>query len=164
MHLISAPPRPDQLLTDAPGRRQALRRVFGRDGLLWPALLAPLAVAVILRALSGPVVDPDYWWHLATGRWMLAHGTAPTSDPFSYTHGGQNWYAHEWLAELVFALLDKVAGYAAVLLLTAAVTGCAVWLLWRTAVYYGAGRRTAFAATALGGAYLVNYLEVRPQV
>src|SRR5438552_3373985 len=87
-------------------------RLVGPDGLLLFALV-PLVTAGFVRLLSGPVIDPDYWWHLATGRWMLEHGRIPFHDPFSYTHAGQTWYAHEWLAELGFAVADRVAGYAA---------------------------------------------------
>lgn len=29
--------------------------------------------------------DPDFWWHLKTGEYIVQTGTIPTTDPFSYT-------------------------------------------------------------------------------
>ncbi|HTU42895.1 MAG TPA: hypothetical protein VMF10_14400, partial [Candidatus Aquilonibacter sp.] len=33
--------------------------------------------------------DPDLWWHLATGRFIVQHGAVPHADPFSYTSAGK---------------------------------------------------------------------------
>jgi hypothetical protein len=38
--------------------------------------------------------DGDTNWHIATGRWILAHGAVPATDPFSYTAAGQSWVTH----------------------------------------------------------------------
>lgn len=46
--------------------------------------------------------DPDIWWHLKTGEYILANHAVPTSDPFSFTCYGQPWVAHEWLSEVIF--------------------------------------------------------------
>src|ERR1044071_5644501 len=48
--------------------------------------------------------DGDTWWHLAAGRWMLAHQAVPAHDLFSFSFAGQPWTAHEWLAEVLMAL------------------------------------------------------------
>src|SRR5260221_160288 len=84
---------------------------------------------------------------IATGRWMLGHGRVPFSDPFSYTHGGQTWYAHEWLSELVLGIVDRVAGYVGGIILTALLVAVGAWLLARAARYYG--------STALGALLLI---------
>ena len=47
--------------------------------------------------------DGDVSWHVAAGRWMLAHHAIPTTDPFSFTANGQPWVAMEWLADLIYA-------------------------------------------------------------
>jgi hypothetical protein len=142
----------------------AFGRVLGAQGLLWPLLAPAFVVVALLRRLCSGDVDPDYWWHLATGRWMLDHGSIPTSDPFSFTHLGQSWYAHEWLGEWLIALADRAGGYALNIAITALILGAGCWLLWRTARGYGAARRTA--AFALLGAVLftAETVAVRPQV
>jgi hypothetical protein len=45
--------------------------------------------------------DPDVWWHLATGRFIVEHHALPTTDPFSFTLTGAPWRAVDWLAELI---------------------------------------------------------------
>jgi len=49
--------------------------------LILVALYAIPAVAVMK-----PIIDPDIWWHLQTGRWIIEHGAVPQTDPFS-TYG-----------------------------------------------------------------------------
>lgn len=149
----------------------ALRRTLvaaaplcGSRAPLWIAAVPAVAfvAAALQLGLSG--VDPDYWWHLTTGRWMLAHGHVPTTDPFSFTHGGQNWYAHEWLSELVLALADKIAGYAGGIVLTAAIVAAGGWLLARAARYYGATPLEAFLLLCGGSFFILPNIAVRPQV
>lgn len=118
----------------------------------------------MLRTLSSHAVDPDYWWHLAAGRWMLDHGRVPGVDPFSITHGGQRWMAHEWLAELTFAVADRLGGYALVLALTVLILGAGCTALWQAARLYGATRRSATAGVAIAFFYIAVALAVRPQV
>src|SRR6185312_3889746 len=142
----------------------AVRRLFGAQGLLWPAFTAAFVAAALLQILCSKAVDPDYWWHLAAGRWMLDHGRIATVDPFSFTHGGQNWVAHEWLGELLLALGDRVGGYAFNILLTTAILGAGLFLLWRAARLLGASRRTATVAVATCVFYLAVEVAIRPQV
>ena len=57
----------------------------------------------------GPVVDPDIWWHLRTGQWIVDHGQMPATDPFSAYGAGKPWVAYSWLFEiLVYALFTKL--------------------------------------------------------
>jgi len=142
----------------------SLQLVFGSKGLLWLALLPVLTVGAIARSLAVGAVDPDYWWHLTTGRWMLDHGRIPTTDPFSFTHAGQQWYAHEWLAELMLAVTNHVAGYAGNIVLTAAIATAGAWVLWRSARYYGVDLREATLLIAGSGVFIAKFFAVRPQV
>ncbi len=142
----------------------ALGRLFGAQGLLWPLATPALVAVALLQRLCGAEIDLDYWWHLATGRWMLDHGRVPAVDPFSFTHFGQSWYAHEWLGELIFALADKIGGYALNIALTALVLGGGFYLLWRAARLYGASRRSAAVAVAAAVLFTLQTVAVRPQV
>jgi hypothetical protein len=56
-----------------------------------------------------PVVDPDIWWHLRTGQWIVDHAQVPATDPFSAYGDGKPWIAYSWLFEiLVYALFTKL--------------------------------------------------------
>ncbi|MCU1282609.1 MAG: hypothetical protein JWM53_6155 [bacterium] len=60
------------------------------------AVAALLAVTYVVR-----LSDPDPWWHLATGRWIVEHHAIPRLDPFSFTVAGAPWRAVDWAADLL---------------------------------------------------------------
>lgn len=81
-------------------------------------LLVPAVGAARFR-----IQDPDIWWHLAQGKWILEQRAVPWQDPFSYT--GQIWIAYSWLPEIGFYGLASVAGLRALRWLQA-LGACAV--------------------------------------
>ncbi len=65
--------------------------------------------AIIPILASIPVRDPDVWWHLATGKWILEHGRVPTLEPFSLAGDGRPWVAYSWLYEvLIYGLYERL--------------------------------------------------------
>ena len=55
--------------------------------------------------------DPDTFWHIQTGQWILDHWQVPTVDFFSYTAAGRPWISTEWLSEIVFAIAFNIGGW-----------------------------------------------------
>src|SRR5437870_7774023 len=97
-----------------------------------------LLFTAIFSLAAVPPLDPDLWWHLANGRLMLATGSIPHVDLYSFSAAGHPWVMHEWLADLAMYLLYRVGGlpwlvaaYAGVV--TAAAI-CLYLLLRRTAL------------------------------
>ena len=82
------------------------------------AALLPLSLFVLA---AQPQTDPDLWWHLRTGQWILENRAIPHSDPFSFTMLGTHWVAHEWLADIGLYLLYQAGGLTALALSTALV-------------------------------------------
>jgi hypothetical protein len=64
-------------------------------------LVAMYSFPVILCLRMAVVNDPDVWWHLRSGEWILQHGTVPQTDPFSSLGAGKPWVAYSWLFELL---------------------------------------------------------------
>lgn len=75
-----------------------------------------MLLGVFRLVLAIPIFDPDLWWHLRTGDWMLANGRLPRVDFYSSTVTGRPWMAHEWLAELLLAGGWRLAGMEAMAL------------------------------------------------
>lgn len=73
-------------------------------------LLAGLVTLGIGLNTQSVLKDPDTYWHVAVGRWILQHRTIPTSDPFSHSMPGIAWTAHEWGSELVMSTAFDVGG------------------------------------------------------
>lgn len=57
-----------------------------------------------------PIDDPDIWWHLRTGQWIVAHGHVPIEDPFSIYGAGKPWVAYSWLFEILVYGLHRHFG------------------------------------------------------
>lgn len=64
------------------------------------------------------ITDPDYFWHLRTGQYLLEHGVLPAGDIFSYTYAGQPWVLHEWLFEVMLAGIHALIGEFGVKIMT----------------------------------------------
>jgi hypothetical protein len=90
-----------------------------------------IALLIALLALSArETVDPDLWWHLATGRHIVETGAIPRHDLFSYTVPDHEWITHEWLAQVLMVGLYSLGGLPALLLATCAVVTLAFALLY----------------------------------
>jgi hypothetical protein len=75
--------------------------------------------------------DGDTGWHIRTGDWILANGTVPSVDIFSYTKPGEPWFAWEWLWDVAFAYLHQQWGMEAVVLTSILVLCVTFALLFR---------------------------------
>jgi hypothetical protein len=95
--------RIDRLMADIPPERRRHYEV----AFLAILLLLPISLA------SSPLIfnDGDVSWHVAAGKWILAHRAVPSVDPFSFTFGGKPWVAFEWLSQVIYASAFALAGY-----------------------------------------------------
>ncbi len=131
-----------------------------------PALTARRTFAFILlfgllAMTARHAVDPDLWWHLRTGEWIVETGHVPRVDPFSFTRAGQLWISHEWLSEVALYETWKYLGFAGLILLSALITTLGFLLLYFRCD--GIPHWCA-AATALGALASAPAWGVRPQM
>jgi hypothetical protein len=84
--------------------------------------LLPLLYVGVVLYFARPVLDWDIWWHLATGRWIVEHGTVPFTDPFSTFGQGKTWLAYSWLFEVLVYNLYSLWGLIGVAVLRAALS------------------------------------------
>jgi hypothetical protein len=96
------------------------------------ALAVLFACPALIAVHSACVSDPDIWWHLRTGEWILNHHMVPRVDPYSASLAGKPWQAYSWLFELLTIKLLQcfgpvgIVGYSASMVLAITV---AVWHL-----------------------------------
>jgi hypothetical protein len=91
-------------------------------GVLVCSVVSCLCVAIIAHW----VIADDQWWHIATGRLILAHGSIPDTDPFSFTYFGQRWVNWEWLFGVIVAVTWDSLGISGLYLLRVLTTGVCV--------------------------------------
>lgn len=124
-------------------------------------LVAVLLIPAVLGSSKTIFNDGDVSWHIATGQWILDHHAIPHADPFSFTALGKPWVPIEWLAEVIYALAYRFAGYGGV----AAVVTAALMVL-HAIVYFNASRWTRFALLPIIAMdfVLIPMLLARPHV
>lgn len=100
-----------------------------------PVLVAGLAFALAIgRAPS----DPDMYWHLASGNWMVDHGAILRADVFSSTVSGQPYSVGEWLGEIVMYLSYALGGWTGLVLLRGVLVAISAFFVTRLALRPGA--------------------------
>jgi hypothetical protein len=107
----------------------------------------------LTAAFTSSVEDPDFWWHLRTGYWMLQNGRLPSHDLYTYTVLSHSWTDHEYLAEVLMASLNSWGGLALISVAFGALTWLGFFFIYRTAVvarrpYVIAGLGLALAGLA----------------
>jgi hypothetical protein len=125
--------------------------------------VAAVAVLWVASFSARVFIDGDTNWHVAAGRWIIAHHTVPAVDPFSYTYAGHRWIAHEWLSEVMMAAAFLTAGWGGVVLLIGLAAGLAFALiadelrLWMGPIGQVIGLALCFAC-------LQPFLYARPHI
>src|ERR1035437_839132 len=101
-------PRTDAAPTEAPisGNPNKTAEQFA-NAIVLAMLFAAPALMCIHAASVG---DPDIWWHLRTGEWMLQHHAVPRVDLFSASLAGKPGQAYSWLFELIVVKLFQRFG------------------------------------------------------
>jgi len=78
------------------------------QGFLLAGLLCVMPIQQ-LRSFTA-VADPDIWWHMRVGRWILEHHSFPHNGLFSSTGATHTWAAYSWGFEVIVALLNMLLG------------------------------------------------------
>jgi hypothetical protein len=134
-------------------------RSLTRPVALFIAIAGTLASIAVIRGLF----DPDYFWHVATGRLILETWRIPTTDPFSFTWNGEPWIPDQWLAEVAIAAGERTIGTGAMLAAFGIVAALAPAFVAAAALRSGARVLVVVAATALVTASIIPQATIRPQ-
>jgi hypothetical protein len=118
---------------------------------------------LLLRPGSFLLQDPDSFWHIYTGQWILAHRQFPTIDFWSYTAAGKPWISTEWLSQVALAVAYRLGGWHGVVILTAIVCAAIFGIL---CFYLVQNLRFSVAIgwTALTALAISPHLLARPHI
>ena len=126
--------------------------------------LALVTLVYLLPSVQAmlPVDDPDVWWHLRTGEWIVRAGWVPTTDPFSSFGYQKPWIAYSWLFELILDGVHSALGLRGIVLFTvvlALVIALSLhWLVHATKLSF----RSEIIITAMGLACMKSLMSPRP--
>lgn len=111
-------------------------------------------VFLIFFTVSYNSLDPDFGWHLMTGKYYLQNWI-PQYDIFTLTAHNFSWVSHEWLNDYLVASVYSVGGYSAVAGLFA--------LIWTSSLVV-ASRKHHIIALLLTTFALLPFAGIRPIV
>ncbi len=126
------------------------------------ATVAPVALAVSV-ALH-PLLEPDVFWHLASGRWILDHRGVPRTDVLTYTLRDHPWLNFQWLFDVALVSTWRFGGADALVLATAGGLGLTAFFLVRAARAAGAGIAAASFAVTLHVLASAERTTTRPEI
>jgi hypothetical protein len=125
-------------------------------------LCAAASIYALLLVLGARLLnDPDVYWHIVVGRWIVEHRAFPQVDTFSSTMAGAPWIAKEWVSQLLYAGAHAVAGWSGVVVLAA----CAIAAAFALLAYFLLQKLAPVPALTLVGAGFVlaaPHLQARP--
>jgi hypothetical protein len=120
--------------------------------------LVPL---LLIRQVLKPIEDPDTYWHLRAGQYLLDTGAFSGPEPWS-RYAENPFVLHEWAEEVLFVAVERVAGPAGLIVIQALVPVMLLIVLYAVARRWAGTLVSALVAvTAWVGASAA--LGARPQ-
>jgi hypothetical protein len=133
--------------------------------------LKPLTFVVIflffLLFTSMPLWDPDFWWHINTGRYILEHRALPDEDPFSFTTPEGDTLRKEvllkryWLSQIILYLTYKIGGVSGVIIFRSLILTLTLLLIYR--FLKDADPYPSLLSIVLTGSVFIYFTGERPQ-
>ena len=112
------------------GSRLVIARLFAAtraarwiDGIL----VAGLAMLAFLLGCY-ELFDPDIWWHVRAGQWIIEHRRVPRLDIFTFASSDRPWIDLHWGFQVVLAWAYARGGVAGMIVLASA-AACAAFMI-----------------------------------
>ena len=110
---------------------------------------------------SRPISDPDFWFHLKIGQYIVQNLQVPRVEIFSCTILGQPYIAHGWLSGVILYLIYSRFGQNLLIFIFAILTALAFWIIFKRSNKH---IFTRGMAVLLGVWTVLPNIGVRPRV
>lgn len=162
---MECPAQPKVVMPDAVSigvkiaRASLLQRTFS-----FPAMLGLFLIGAVFALGYEFRVDPDLWWHIKVGENILATHRFPMVDPYSFTATGQPWIAYEWLGEVLFGAVERIAGIQGLYALLVVLGSAVILTLYFYASIRSGNSKAAFLVTSILLPLAAASFNLRPQM
>ena len=85
---------------DLQALKSKLRAVASSQLLWFLGLVFVFAALPLANIKYSKLADPDIWWHIRTGEWIVQNHQIPHVDPFSAPTLGKPWVDYCWIFDL----------------------------------------------------------------
>lgn len=119
---------------------------------------------VVWKGFTQPLSVLDFWWHLKAGEVIVATGSIPRTDLFSFTAAGKPFVHQSWLTEVLYHFLYRLGGLPLLITVNTLLLVAALLPVYHLC-WDAAGRpRIAALGAYLPALALIAYGFARPQV
>lgn len=131
-------------------------RSWSVQNITWVLLIA-LLFTLSLRFPG----DPDLGWHLRNGAELLSKFDLFSGDIYSWTMYGYPWVPHEWLADMLMAIINNYFGlWGLVVIFTSLIT----YLFYFAAGIFRTDKITQAIVAIMALTVSYNVIGIRPQM
>ena len=124
-----------------------------------------LAIALpVLASLIAKISTVDLAYQLRAGAEILASGSIPTTDTWTFTMQGQPWVDQQWGAQVILRIVESIGGWIGLAVFRAALVGAIFGMTALIAVRRGLDVRTAAIVSLLAFVVAAPALALRPQL
>jgi hypothetical protein len=143
------------------GRKSTAGLAFPIDA---TALLFGLLIFSVVFVMSQYfLADPDTYWHITSGKWMLLEHRLPEHDIFSHSVFGREWVNSEWLAQIILAATYLLTGWRGLVLLCGIVVAFTFVLLYKF-LARDLRATVAMGASAISLVFALSHFLARPHL
>jgi len=108
--------------------------------------------------------DGDTGYHIRAGEYILNTLSVPKADIFSFITPTMPWTAHEWLSEVVMALLHQIGGLTAVVIAFSLLIAASIYVFFKVVRTDGNNVLLSVAATITFVALTKVHWLARPHI
>ncbi len=101
--------------TQAKTQKSSKSTVFEENKYYVWSVFAAFAILVFLASSYKVTGDDDFFWHLATGRFIVENKVVPDTDIYGFVTQGVEWIPFEWGWDVLTYGLYNIAGYNTIL-------------------------------------------------
>src|SRR5262249_1490625 len=119
---------------------------------------------LIFAAAARSITDPDFWWHLRTGQYILETRAIPHTDIYSSVKFGSEWVTHEWLSEVLMYSSFRLTSYAGLITIFALIVALSFFVTYLRCELRAPNTYISALALMVGTAATIPTWGVRPQM
>ncbi|HXG50507.1 MAG TPA: hypothetical protein VNN77_03760 [candidate division Zixibacteria bacterium] len=141
---------------------------MGRNRILLPSVAETIFLSIFvflsLGYGAGLLGDGDTGYHIRAGEFILARRTVPKADIFSFWEPPLPWMAHEWLSEVIMAIVHAATGLTGMVVMFSFVLALTFALLYKMLREHRTDALLALVVTYLAAVSSALHWLARPHV
>ena len=125
-------------------------------------VLTFLGSLLALSAFVLPIVNPDLFWHLSAGRYIIDNFVVPQTDFLSWSMRGRPWFDFEWLVQIFYYSIFKNFNFAGLFIFKFLILSGVLHVFYKIIKLYKLEKLSFIVLPAVAAALVTNS-DIRPE-